>query len=126
MKPITDVLEALIDELQKASEIRIKPAWISPGDRVPLITILMHDSELRPIDMSQMMIYELRFQIDIWHTSAKDRDEVFDKILNHFEENKQRFHQDYGWFDIRFTGITDLEEEGVFRKIITLRLRMVA
>ena len=126
MKPITEVLEALIGELQKASEIRVKPAWISPGDRVPLITILMHDSELKPIDMSWKMVYELRFQIDIWHKTAKERDEVFDKILGHFEENKERFHEDYGWFDIRFTGVTDLEEEGVFRKIVMLRLRMVA
>ena len=46
MKPIKEIVEKLIEELQKATGIRIKPAWISPGDRVPLITLLMHDSEL--------------------------------------------------------------------------------
>jgi len=125
MKPVKEIVEKLIEELQKATGIRIKPAWISPGDRVPLITLLMHDSELRPIDMSGKLVYDLRFQVDIWHQSAKARDEAFDNILRHFEDNKNRFHESYGWFDIRFTGITDIEEEGVFRKIVMLRLRVV-
>ena len=125
MKAISEIIENLVKELQQSSEIRVKTAWISPGDTVPLITLLMHDSELRPIDMSGKLVYDLRFQIDIWHQSAKARDEVFDKILKHFEDNRSNFHENYGWFDIRFTGISDLEEEGVYRKIVMLRLRVV-
>jgi hypothetical protein len=125
MKQIVDVINALIAELEKAVDLRVKAGWIGPGDTIPLITLLMHDSELRPIDMSGMLLYDLRFQVDIWHSSAKERDKVFDSILQHFDQNKDTFHSSYGWFDIRFMGITDVEEEGAHRKIILLRMRVM-
>ncbi|MEM2003896.1 MAG: hypothetical protein QXK84_06675 [Nitrososphaerota archaeon] len=125
MRQITDIVDALVRRLREATGLRVKTAWIAVGDVAPLITLLMHDSEIRPIDMSGRLIYDLRFQIDIWHQSAKARDEVFDRILAYFDQNKSALHNDYGWFDVRFTGLTDLEEEGVFRKIVMLRLRVV-
>ncbi len=126
MKQITEMVASLVSEIQKATGLRVKTAWISPGDTIPLITLLMHDSELRPIDMSQRMLYELRFQIDIWHQSALARDKTFDSLLYYFEENKAQFHKNHGWFDIKFTGITDLEEEGVYRKIVFIRMRVIS
>ena len=126
MKPVTEIVENLVKEVQTASGIRVKVGWISPGDTAPLITILMHDSDLSPIGMDESkVLYHLKFQLDIWHTSAKARDEVFDKIVNHFESNRRAFHENYGWFDVKFAGVTDLEEEGVYRKLTLLRIRVV-
>jgi len=125
MKQITDIITNLVTELQNATKLRVKAGWISPGDTIPLVTLLMHDSELRVIGMSGMLLYDLRFQIDIWHQSAKERDKIFDYILQYFDQNKNTFHSNYGWFDIKFTGVTDIEEEGAHRKIILLRVKVM-
>lgn len=126
MKPVTEIVEKLVSEIQGAAGIRVKVGWISPGDSVPLITLLMHDSELSPIGMDESkVLYHLKFQLDIWHSSAKARDEAFDNIVEHFESNRRIFHENYGWFDVKFAGVTDLEEEGVYRKLALLRIRVV-
>ena len=126
MKPITRIIEDLVREIQSSSRVKVKVGWISPGDSVPLITLLMHDSELSPIGMDESkVLYHLKFQLDVWHSSAKARDDAFDRIVAHFENNRRAFHENYGWFDVKFYGVTDLEEEGVYRKLALLRLRVV-
>ncbi len=84
----------------------------------------MQDSAIRPIDQScSKILYDLRFQLDLWHTSPKRRDETLEKIVKHLESlDTQRRNN---WYDVRVEGITDADEERGFRKISTLRLKTV-
>ncbi|MEM2257819.1 MAG: hypothetical protein QXU87_03995 [Candidatus Caldarchaeum sp.] len=116
---LVDIVETLYNLLRDATGVRVKAAWLSPGDTAPLVTVLMEDATIKQIGMSSMMLYELRFQIDIWATSAKERDTLFDKIHSHIMSSAPSM-----WFDIVVTSLNDLEEEGIFRKIIMLRFRV--
>ncbi len=120
------MVASLLDELAQASGLRVKAGWPAKNYIFPLITLSMQSSSIRPVDQSgQKLLYELSFQLDVWQRTPKARDETFDRIVAHLAASRERLARDYGWFGIALAGIADVEEEGVFRKIATLSLRML-
>ncbi len=123
---IVDVVEDLIKHLRAAGRVSVRSGWISGDEKLPLITIIMSTASITPLDLAaSKALYTMGFQIDVWHTTARMRDELVDRIIHYFELHKAALHQSLGWFDMRFEGLRDVDEEGVYRKIIHLYFRMV-
>jgi len=121
---VVETVEKLANEIRQACKIRVKVGWIAENDPVPVITITMHDTSVKPVDQSgSKLLYDMRFQIDIWHTSPKQRDETLDAIVQHIEKNETKIRNN--WFSARFDGIADVEEESLFRKIAMLSIKTI-
>ena len=121
MSSISNIVEELVNLIREATGTRVKVGWVSSSDTPPIITLTMQDSSAKPLDQSgSKLLYELRFQLDIWHNSPKERDRLLDKIIQRIESG---YAKGLRWFGVRIDGITDVEEEGVFRKLMILSLK---
>ena len=124
MTGIVDAVERLVVEVREAAGARVKVGWISENDQAPLVTLVMQGSAIRPLDQtSSKLLYELRFQLDIWHTSPKQRDDMLEQIVRRLGDRDAQARN--GWFGVRVEGVTDVEEGPFFRKIAMLRLKTI-
>lgn len=124
--PIPDLVEKLAEEIKQAAGIPVKTAWISSSDLIPVITIVQNGGSLEPIGSTSLQHRIYEFQIDVWARSAKQRDEIAEKILRKLLDRSSENYLRHGWLPIRFYRIVDLEEEGVYRKSMILVLKEVS
>ena len=121
MSVLSNTVEELVRLLREATRVRVKVGWITSSEPPPVVTVVMQDSSAKPLDQSgSKLLYELRFQLDIWHNSPKERDKVLDKIIQMIESGDVKR---LGWFGVKVDGITDVEEEGVYRKLMIISLK---
>ena len=122
---LTSTTESLSKIIREAAGLPVKVGWIGPNDSIPLVTI-MHmggGAEIMALTERTMRTYE--FQIDIWHKSARARDEAYERIVDALLRNWREHYQDHGWWAARIYRTIDIEEEGVFRKSMLLVIKEV-
>lgn len=115
------IMDNLLAELKNATNVAVKPGWIT-SEKPPLITVLQTGGRGVSVGNTSHMLREHEFQIDVWALSAKQRDEIADKIVKHFVSNWQPKYLSYGWYGARVYGIRDIDEEGFYRKTLVLVL----
>ncbi|GBC68384.1 hypothetical protein HRbin01_00065 [archaeon HR01] len=126
MISIEGLVEKLLAHLKSATGLTARSGWFSEKAGYPQITAITQSISITPLDLAaSKALYTASFQIDIWHTSARKRDELVDMIIQYFETNRSIIHQASGWFDLKFEDIRDLEEEAVSRKTLILSFRVV-
>ncbi|MEM1583152.1 MAG: hypothetical protein QXF28_00520 [Nitrososphaerota archaeon] len=124
--PIPGILEKLAEEIKQIVGIPVKTAWISNNDLIPLITIIQNNGSSEPIALTNLQYRVYEFQIDVWAISAKQRDEIVEKILGSLLSRSSENYLRYGWYPIRFYRIIDIEEGGIHRKSMILVLKEVS
>jgi len=124
--PIPGILEKLAEEIKQIVGIPVKTAWISNNDLIPLITIIQNNGSSEPIALTNLQYRVYEFQIDVWAISAKQRDEIVEKILGSLLSRSSENYLRYGWYLIRFYRIIDIEEGGIHRKSMILVLKEVS
>lgn len=118
-------MEKLVQTLRNASGIPVSVGW-KPVSNLPAATLQMRNCEITPLDLSHTKhLIDTSFQIDIWHHSAKARDESVDKMITGLEQSRQSFAEDFGVFGFAVEGLADVDDEKAFRKMMLIRLRMV-
>jgi hypothetical protein len=122
---LTGILEALSTIIKDATKIPVKVGWISPNDTIPLITIMHMGGGAEIMALTEKTLRTYEFQIDIWHKSAKSRDQAYEQILDALLKNWKNHYQSYGWWSVNIYRTIDIEEEGVFRKTMLLVLKEV-
>lgn len=122
---ITSVVENLSNIIKNEVKVNVKTAWISPNDTIPTITIIQSGGGAEVMGLSDKTLAVYEFQVDIWAKSAKQRDELFEKILNGLLKNWKENYQKFGWWSLSFYRVFDIEEEGVFRKTFLVTVKEV-
>ncbi|MCL7402023.1 MAG: hypothetical protein LZ168_04470 [Thaumarchaeota archaeon] len=123
--PIPEVLEKIVEKIKQATGMPVKTSWISSSDLIPLITVIQNGGSSEPLASTSLQQRLYEFQVDVWAKSAKQRDEIAEKILSEFTSKSSENYLQYGWFSVRFYRILDIEEEGVYRKSMILVLKEV-
>ncbi|RLG00571.1 MAG: hypothetical protein DRN49_02765, partial [Thaumarchaeota archaeon] len=116
-------MENLANILKEATNTPVKTAWISPEDNIPLITIIQFGGGSEPLALTDRELRTYEFQVDVWARSAKQRDELADKIMNALIKNWRSNYQTYGWWSVHAYRVLDIEEEGVFRKTMVITIK---
>ena len=122
---LTQVMENLAKVLKEATDTPVKTAWISPEDNIPLITVIQFGGGSEPLALTDRELRTYEFQVDVWARSAKQRDELADKIMNALIKNWRSNYQTYGWWSVHVYRALDIEEEGVFRKTMVITIKEV-
>lgn len=122
---ITEILEKLVEEVRRITGFPVKTSWISSSDLIPLITMIQVGGSCQPISHSKLIegIYEV--QVDIWAKSAKQRDEIFEKILKRLIRIDGVTALSRNILSIHVYRIADMIEENVYRKTFILVIREV-
>lgn len=123
---LTAVMEKLVEIIKNDTNVAVKTTWISPNDTLPLITIIQSGGGVEVLGLSNKTLSTYEFQIDLWAETAKQRDELFEKIVNALLRNWRENYQKYGWWSLMFYKVFDIEEEGVFRKTIFIIVKETA
>lgn len=114
-----------MEVLKSATGFHVNVGW-NPSTTFPSITLQMRNCEITPLDLtSSKHLIDISVQIDICHTSPKARDEISDKVIQHFEETRQQLSEELDAYSISFEAVFDVDDEKCFRKTMLLRLRMV-
>ena len=122
---LTSVVENLSAVIKAATDLPVKVGWIGPNDSIPLITIMHQGGGAEVMAKTERTLRVYEFQIDIWHRSAKARDEAYEKIVESLLGNWQAHYRNYGWWAATIYRTLDIEEEGVYRKTMLLVLKEV-
>lgn len=115
---LRSVLEGLTEVLRASAGIPVKTGWISPNDSVPLITIVQNGGSVEVLGLSNLAMSVYEFQIDIWARSSRERDEIFEKIVDAILKDWEHNYRRGGWWSLTFYRVLDIEEGGVYRKTI--------
>jgi len=113
------VMENLLNELKSAVKTPVKAGWITT-ERPPIVTVLQIGGRSRAAGNTDNELRELEFQIDVWANSAKQRDDLAERIVHHFVSQWRGKYDNYGWYAVWVYGLRDMDEENVFRKTMTL------
>ncbi|MCS6770362.1 MAG: hypothetical protein NZ570_08015 [Candidatus Caldarchaeum sp.] len=125
MRPLTEVLEKVVEEVSKAAGLKASVGW-KPDITHPAITLQMRSCEITPLDItSSKHLLDISIQIDVWHTSPLARDKTADSLIQHFEEERSRLAEELGLCGFGFEAAADMDEEHGFRKMLLLRLKTV-
>lgn len=125
MKKLTALVEQVLDTVKRAAKISVTVGW-KPSPTVPSAVIMMKSCEITPLDLSaSKQLVDASFQIDVWHVSAKARDEAVEKIVTAFDDSRGLFSERFGVFSLAVEGIADVGDESGFRKMLFVRVRMV-
>mgnify|MGYP001772678858 CR=1 FL=1 len=124
--PIHEVIEKIAEKIKQATAVPVKTSWISSNDLTPLITLIQNGGSSEPLALTSLQYRVYEFQVDVWANSAKQRDEIAEKIINDFTGKSSENYLKHGWFSIRFHRILDIEENGVYRKSMILVLKEVS
>jgi len=125
LKPLSSVLEKLVEEVSKALGFRAGVGW-SPSAKVPAATIQMRSCEITPLDINvSKHLVDMSLQVDLWDASPLARDRAADSLIQHFENERGRIAEELGLCGLRFEAVADVDDEHAFRKMLLLRLRMV-
>ena len=122
---LTQVMENLANVLKEATDTPVKTAWISPEDNIPLITVIQFGGGSEPLALTDRELRTYEFQVDVWARSAKQRDDLADKIMFKLIKGWQTIYQSYGWWSVHVYRIFDVEEEGVYRKTMVIVIKEV-
>lgn len=119
------MFERLVDELRRVTGLRVNVGW-SQSTVIPSITLQMRGCEITPLDLtSSKHLMDMSVQIDLCHASPRARDETSDKVIQFFEETRQRLAEELEAYSIYFEAVIDVDDEKCFRKTMLLRLKMV-
>jgi len=122
---LTQVIEKLVEKIENTAKVTVKTAWISPNDTIPIITLIQSGGGVEVLASSNHVLSVYEFQLDIWARSAKERDELYEKIVEALLKNWIVNYKAYGWWSLSFFRIFDVEEEGVFRKTMLVVVKEV-
>ncbi|MCS6783794.1 MAG: hypothetical protein RMI43_05375 [Candidatus Caldarchaeum sp.] len=125
MKWLTALVEQMLETVKNAARIPVLVGW-RPSQTPPSAVIQMKNCEITPLDLSASKhLVDASLQVDVWHVSAKSRDEVVEKILTALEEKRTLFSEELGVFSLSVEGVADVGDESGFRKMLLVRVRMV-
>ena len=113
MIDLETVTRKIISIVKSATNIKVKAGWITQEDTFPIITVYALGQRPEKILAASVAIYRFTYQIDIWHNSMLECDKVAKDIIDKFIDS----YKYESWFSLNFI-ISDLQEEGVFRKVI--------
>jgi len=122
---LTSVVENLVRIMREATGLPVKVGWIGPNDTIPHVTIMHMGGGAEIMALTEKTLRTYEFQVDIWHKSAKARDETYERIVDALLRNWRQRYQDHGWWAARIYRTIDVEEEGVYRKSMLLVIREV-
>jgi hypothetical protein len=114
------VTSKIINIVKAATDIKVKAGWITQEDTFPIITIYALGQRPEKILAASVAIYRFTYQIDVWHNTMLECDRVAKSIINKFIDS----YKTENWFGLNFI-ISDLQEEGVFRKVIRVEFGAV-
>jgi len=121
MIDLAQLTEEVIGLVKNAVDVRVKAGWIGPADTPPLVTILVSGHVISPIfSPAPIAQYEVGYQIDVWHSSMREADQLATKIIRAFVDAIRTRNWFALWYRVR-----DIQEEGVFRKMIDLSFRVI-
>ncbi|MCS7137306.1 MAG: hypothetical protein NZ941_02935 [Candidatus Caldarchaeum sp.] len=126
MRHLTELVEKLLETVKKASGIPVSVGW-RPSVTAPSAVIQMRSCEITPLDLSASKhLVDASFQIDVWHVSARRRDEVVERIVSGLAEGRDALSTRFGVFSLAVEGLADVDDETGFRKMLLVRIRMVS
>jgi len=121
MIDLNQLTQEVINLVKNAVNVRVKAGWIAANDSIPLVTILASGHIISPIySPSKIARYEVGFQIDVWHGTMREADQITTKIIQAFVEALPA----KCWYGLRYR-VRDIQEEGAFRKMIDLSFKVI-
>jgi len=121
MIDLDQLTQDVIDLIKNSVDVRVKAGWIGSDDSIPLVTVLVNGHIISPIySPFQIARYEVGFQIDVWHNTMKEADQVANQIIQAFVNALPT----KCWYALRYR-IRDIQEEGAFRKMIDLSFKVI-
>jgi hypothetical protein len=107
------VTQKVIEIIKMSTDVKVKAGWITQEDTFPIVTVYALGQRPEKILAPSAAIYRFTYQIDVWHHSMLECDRAAKGIIDRFID----IYKGENWFGLNFI-ISDLQEEGIFRKAI--------
>lgn len=117
---ISDITSEIIAIIQSATKIKVKTGWLSQEDVFPIVTIVPNEYRVEWILQSEVARYFFSYEVSVWSKTLKETDEEANNIVDKFAQTIRGKN----WFSFRII-LRNIQEEGIYRKILMIEFGVV-